>query len=164
MPLHPTVRSFANFQTIDSYWGFDVFVGGPGGAAIQNIPNFFFFAVLEHPMDVYGGKPRGCNEIASKLQNLGLPHEESKITVVSDTWKGTIAGIKKYRNESGVSATDFPHKLVNPGRDRQRQLIMSKCVNSIAICVDAMMNIDTPIARNRIRSTNIKTHVCLQRK
>ena len=83
------------------------------GAAVQNIPNFFFFAVLEHPMDVYDGKPRGCNEIASKVQHLGLPHEESKITVVSDTWKGTVAGIKKYRTETGVSATDFPHELVN---------------------------------------------------
>ena len=36
-----------------------------------------------------------------------------QVTLVSDKWKGTLAAIKAYRQDKGLSERQLPHKIVN---------------------------------------------------
>ena len=65
---------------------------------------------MEHPEDALDGRPRGASEIKKSLDIVNLPE---LTTVVSDSWKGTIAAVKRYRRARGYREDVFKHEMVN---------------------------------------------------
>ena len=46
--------------------------------------------------DAIDGRPRGCEEIRTCFHMVNIPKLS---TIVSNSWRGTIAAVKKYRDE-----------------------------------------------------------------
>jgi hypothetical protein len=82
------------------------------GITVQGHPHLFYFKVLKHVEDAFDGKPRGKEEILQILNELGIP-EGMKAFLVSDSWRGTIAAVKQYIQDHGVSDRNLTHELVN---------------------------------------------------
>ena len=80
------------------------------GATIPNHPERFLFRVLDHPDDVFDGKPRGKDEILKCLRLLDI---KKKTILVTDGWKGTKAAVKALREELGWTEKDLWHEVVN---------------------------------------------------
>ena len=65
---------------------------------------------MKHPGDAFDGKPRGKDEILAHLNDLGVP---KNTILVTDSWRGTIAAVKQYRRDWGLTSTSLRHELVN---------------------------------------------------
>ena len=79
------------------------------GFVVSGHPEYFFYTVLQHPEDCIDGKPRGKGEVLKNLNRVGL---QKNTILVSDGWKGTVAAVKQYRRDHGLTAAQFPHEIV----------------------------------------------------
>ncbi|CAK0791212.1 unnamed protein product [Prorocentrum cordatum] len=80
------------------------------GAVVQGSPHLFFFKVLKSVEGAYDGKPRGKQELLENFKELSPP---AGVVIVSDKWRGTIAAVKQYRNDAGLTERMLPHEVVN---------------------------------------------------
>ncbi|CAK0832927.1 unnamed protein product [Prorocentrum cordatum] len=53
---------------------------------------------------------RGKQELSENFKELSPP---AGVAIVSDKWRGTIAAVKQYRNDAGLTERTLPHEVVN---------------------------------------------------
>ena len=79
------------------------------GLVVQGHPEQFFFRLLEFPEDAYDGRPRGKKEMILNFDTVGL---RKGMTVVSDSWRATIAALKHIKQREGWTNRTLPTELV----------------------------------------------------
>jgi hypothetical protein len=80
------------------------------GCVVQGRPDLFAFRILDHPADAFDNRPRGKKEMLYNLQSTGV---KAGWTIASDCWGGTLAAVKTYRAELGLTEAQLKHETVN---------------------------------------------------